>query len=340
MLALNLLNADRTQDHRLAPYMKSLRKEIQAHWAWSAQLMPQVYSSVYFEVSSTGTMEAVSISKGSGVASFDDAAISAIKNTGVFVDPPQAGSLKIVATFNGTAMFKQKTALAAPTPPLPPRAQPASAPPPPSPSPPVQAPQLPQGNYNPYLGSWQQPAIPMQPSPMLNPPSSPAFPLFKPQTSPSPRNPALGLSPEWLASGNNGTHHISKVTDDGHFVILDDGSVWKSEDEYKTSDWTDGNEVVVIHGSKLINVDEDGECVDADCEERACTIIAETRVSGEFQGSEKPVVLTNGMIFELSPYHYTYKYSPEAVVLVTKFRRVLLYKVIIDDEIYDATRLR
>ena len=144
---------------------------------------------------------------------------------------------------------------------------------------------------------------------------------------------------EWLTSGSNGTHSIRKVTDDGHFLLLDDGSLWKSEDESESDGWSKGDEVFV-HGDTIINLSQSSEKIEASCEERACSLIAESYVKGSFEGSTKPIILDNGMIFEASNYHYYYSYRPEATVLVTRFRGVALYKVIVDDEIYDCRRLR
>lgn len=181
----------------------------------------------------------------------------------------------------------------------------------------------------------------------------PAYPFQRPNSYPSlqPRKgpsmqpsfpykfPTAGPSMDYLSSGTTGTHHIQKVTEDGHYLILDDGSVWKSNDESESSSWSDGDEVFV-KGSMMINLSEDGEKIDAYQEGSGYTILADTYVDGEFEGADKPVKLSNGMIFELTTYHYQYSYHPEAIVLGTIFRGYRLYKIIIDDEIYSATRLR
>lgn len=147
------------------------------------------------------------------------------------------------------------------------------------------------------------------------------------------------LPTEWLTSGRNGTHHIEKVSADGAFLVLDDGSVWKSNDTSESHGWSDSDEVFV-HNDQIINLSERNEKIDADCEERACTVIAQTHVRDEFEGSDKPIVLDNEMIFEATTYHYHYAYRPEVIVLATRFRGYLLYRLIIADEIYNATRLR
>jgi TonB family protein len=171
--------------------------------------------------------------------------------------------------------------------------------------------------------------------PYRNSPAQPA-----PRSALTPQQALQQMIPtEWLTSGRDGTHSIRKVTDDGHFLLLDDGSLWKSEDESESDGWSRGDEVFV-HGDTIINLSQSSEKIEASCEERACSLIAESYVKGSFEGSDKPIVLDNGMIFEASNYHYHYAYHPEATVLVTRFRGVALYKVIIDDEIYDCHRLR
>ena len=147
------------------------------------------------------------------------------------------------------------------------------------------------------------------------------------------------MPPEWAVSGRDGTHTIRKVTDNGHFLILDDGSVWKSDDSSESDGWSDGDEVFV-RGDMIINLSQSGEKIEANCEERGCIIVAETHVRGDFEGSDKPAVLDNGMIFEFTTYHYHYAYHPEVVVLSCRFAGHVLYKLIIDDEIYGAIRLR
>lgn len=176
---------------------------------------------------------------------------------------------------------------------------------------------------------------PNTPKPYSNPPyqSAPRSALTPQQAS------QQMMPPEWLASGRDGTHSIRKVTEDGHFLLLDDGSLWKSEDESESDGWSQGDEVFV-HNDTIINLSQSSEKIEASCEERACSLVAETHVKDSFEGSDKPIVLDNGMIFEASNYHYHYAYRPEATVLVTRFRGVALYRIIIDDEIYDCHRLR
>jgi len=86
-------------------------------------------------------------------------------------------------------------------------------------------------------------------------------------------------------------------------------------------------------------------------------IVATTNVRGDFEGADfdKPVALDNGMIFEFSTYSYTYSYRPSAVVMARIFtidemrrfgmnppptRPITIYKLIINDEIYDVQRVR
>ena len=76
------------------------------------------------------------------------------------------------------------------------------------------------------------------------------------------------------------------------------------------------------------------------------TAIASTNVSGEFEGADfdKPVRLDNGMIFEFTEYNYSYSYRPDVIIFarstVYQGRSMTLYKLFIDDELYDAMRVR
>lgn len=78
------------------------------------------------------------------------------------------------------------------------------------------------------------------------------------------------------------------------------------------------------------------------------TVVAATTVSGNFEGADydKLVKLDNGMIFEFREYSYTYSYRPDAVVLAKAIdvpptgRQALIYKLVVDDEIYDVTRVK
>jgi len=87
------------------------------------------------------------------------------------------------------------------------------------------------------------------------------------------------------------------------------------------------------------------------------TIIAATNVKGEFDGADydKLVRLDNNWIFEFRSYHYHYAYHPVAIVfgkMVTadelrshgikplSEKGIVMYKLIIDDDVYDVSRIR
>jgi hypothetical protein len=87
------------------------------------------------------------------------------------------------------------------------------------------------------------------------------------------------------------------------------------------------------------------------------TIVVASTVSGEFEGADhdKLVKLDNGMIFQFTEYRYTYSYRPSAVVLARTVtteelrklipsrihtKPLILYKLIVEDEIYDVIRVR
>jgi len=73
------------------------------------------------------------------------------------------------------------------------------------------------------------------------------------------------------------------------------------------------------------------------------TIIASSYIPGSFRGARrgKVVQLANDMVFEFREYKYSYSYRPTVIVFAFPYSEsVILYKLIIDDEIYDVVRLR
>jgi hypothetical protein len=87
------------------------------------------------------------------------------------------------------------------------------------------------------------------------------------------------------------------------------------------------------------------------------TMIAHTNVDGEFEGVDfgKVIALENGMVFEFNEFNYTYAYRPSVAIFAMKVTAdeiqkfglgdkikgpLTLYKLVIDDEIYDASRVR
>ena len=87
------------------------------------------------------------------------------------------------------------------------------------------------------------------------------------------------------------------------------------------------------------------------------TMIASTHVQGDFEGADfdKPILLENGMLFQFSEYNYAYDYRPYVAIFARTFtpeelrkagvrnvpvKPFTVYKLVIDDEIYDAVRVR
>jgi len=87
------------------------------------------------------------------------------------------------------------------------------------------------------------------------------------------------------------------------------------------------------------------------------TIIACTNVDGDFEGAEygKVVQLENGMVFEFHEYNYSYAYRPSVAVFAEHVTAaellsagiknpspsgMTIYKLVIDDEIYDVARMK
>lgn len=82
------------------------------------------------------------------------------------------------------------------------------------------------------------------------------------------------------------------------------------------------------------------------CDLVGFVVVACSNVVGTFEGADfgKSVSLVNGMIFTFEEYEYSYSYQPNAVVLAHSITyqgtQVTLYKLVIDDEIYDVRRVR
>jgi len=73
------------------------------------------------------------------------------------------------------------------------------------------------------------------------------------------------------------------------------------------------------------------------------TIIASSYIADTFHGANygKVVGLANGMVFEFREYKYSYSYRPTVIVFAFPYSEsIVLYKLIIDDEIYDVERVR
>lgn len=74
--------------------------------------------------------------------------------------------------------------------------------------------------------------------------------------------------------------------------------------------------------------------------------VTASNVAGDFEGADfdKTVKLDNGMIFEFQEYKYSYSYRPRVIVFATSVTvatgKVAVYKLLIDDELYDVTRVR
>ncbi len=76
------------------------------------------------------------------------------------------------------------------------------------------------------------------------------------------------------------------------------------------------------------------------------TVIEISNVVGDFEGADfdKAVALDNGMVFKFNEYNYSYSYRPDVVILAKKITigkdSALLWKLIIEDELYDVTRVK
>jgi len=76
------------------------------------------------------------------------------------------------------------------------------------------------------------------------------------------------------------------------------------------------------------------------------TVLDCTYVAGDFEGADFDglVKLDNGMIFEFQEYNYAYAYRPAVVIFAREAtlrnKTFRLYRLLIDDYLYDATRVR
>ncbi len=76
------------------------------------------------------------------------------------------------------------------------------------------------------------------------------------------------------------------------------------------------------------------------------TAITSTQVEDDFEGADfgKRVSLDNGMIFVFNEYSYTYSYRPDVIIFAKAVtyqgRALTIYKLLIDDDLYDAIRAR
>jgi hypothetical protein len=81
------------------------------------------------------------------------------------------------------------------------------------------------------------------------------------------------------------------------------------------------------------------------CELDGFTLIDCTNVSGEFEGADydKLVELDNGLIFRFTEYKYSYSYHPACAIFARSFtyqeKDVVLYYLVIDEEVYSVTRV-
>lgn len=82
------------------------------------------------------------------------------------------------------------------------------------------------------------------------------------------------------------------------------------------------------------------------CDIVGYTCLTCTNVVGEFEGAdyEKIIKLENGMIFEFNEYNNAYAYQPEVAVFYNQFmyggRELTTYKLWIEEEMYDVTRIK
>lgn len=72
------------------------------------------------------------------------------------------------------------------------------------------------------------------------------------------------------------------------------------------------------------------------------TVVAITRYDGTFEGADydKYISLENRWAFRFQSYRYAYRYRPDVVVFATVVNNAAIYRLVIDDEIYNVIRVR
>jgi|SRR5262245_5770644 len=114
-------------------------------------------------------------------------------------------------------------------------------------------------------------------------------------------------------------------------------------------DSTRGDDMLSAHLSlsRLLAGHRNASCEASDlCDLVGYMIFDCSNVVGEFEGADfgKTVSLDNGMIFEFQEYNYTYSYRPDAIVFALRTtlqgRQVTLYRLLIEDEMYEVTRVK
>lgn len=72
------------------------------------------------------------------------------------------------------------------------------------------------------------------------------------------------------------------------------------------------------------------------------TVIEVTNVKGKFEGADfgRLVEFDNGWIMRFNEYQYHYAYHPVAVIFAKKIGSVAVFKLLIDDDVYDATDVK
>lgn len=85
--------------------------------------------------------------------------------------------------------------------------------------------------------------------------------------------------------------------------------------------------------------------IDDLCDVEGYTLIECTSIDGEFEGEDGDVIkLDNGNVFELNSYAYNYAYSPDAFLFGRLYEHdgieYVFYKLIVEEEVYDVTKLK
>ncbi len=146
-----------------------------------------------------------------------------------------------------------------------------------------------------------------------------------------------------LKSGNNCENKALKHNINGHYLIFEDGEIYKSEDEDVSDDWSDSDNYVIC-SDKIINTSESSDNT-VEVSELSFTVSAvmKSTIDGDNNGFDSDTIfkLSNGQIWQQSEYAYSYSYSYRRDVWILKTNQG--YKIIledIEDEMVGVKRLK
>lgn len=129
-------------------------------------------------------------------------------------------------------------------------------------------------------------------------------------------------------------HRLTAVWDHGKYLLLDDGAIWESQDEYVTSDWSSGDDVIES-GSEMVNTDDPEESASMDntgVTERQAVTIKQICGDGRF------FVLSDGTVYRSKSPINPHWSSGDRVVFIPDITDGTLLNLDDTDETREASR--